>query len=132
MTEGSFSVAVAQNFPKQALKQGFKKATAYALERVAERLLADSRLYVPVLTGALKDSGHVEVIPTFDDALEFVRVVYPLDYAEKQHEGDYRHPSLGFKGPAKYLEKPLTLYGQFYLNLFTFEFDEYVEKNGLT
>lgn len=131
MVEGSFSVAVAKEFPKAALKRGFSAATQFALLRVADRLLADSRMFVPVLTGALKDSGFVELLPTFDEAFHFVRVVYPLEYAETQHEDEWRHPSLGFYGAAKYLSKPMELYGSFYLELFTFEFDEYVEKHGL-
>lgn len=132
MAEGSFSLDVSKKFPVRKLKQGFADATQYALMRVAERLLADSRQYVPVLTGALKDSGTVEVMPKIDDAFEMVRVTYPLDYAETQHEDEYRHPSLGFYGAAKYLAKPLEQFGAFYLELFTFEFDEYVERNGLT
>lgn len=132
MTEGSFSLVVNKKFPLRNIKAGFSEAVRYALTRVAERLLADSRQYVPVLTGALKDSGTVEIMPKIDDAFEMVRLSYPLDYAETQHEDEYRHPSLGFYGAAKYLAKPLEQYGAFYFELFTFEFDEFVERNGLT
>lgn len=132
MAEGSFSIDVSKKFSVREIKQGFADATQYALMRVAERLLSDSRQFVPVLTGALKDSGTVEIMPKIDDAFEMVRVTYPLDYAETQHEDEYRHPSLGMFGAAKYLAKPLEQFGSFYLELFTFEFDEYVERNGLT
>lgn len=132
MVEGSISVELNKKFPLRALKVGFAAATDYALKRVAERLLADSRQFVPVLTGQLKDSGYVEVMPDIDLAFSMVRVIYPLPYAETQHEDEYRHPSLGFYGAAKYLQKPLDLFRAFYYELFAFEFDEYVEKNGLT
>lgn len=132
MVEGSFSVNVTKKFPLRALKVGFAAATDYALKRVAERLLSDSRQFVPVLTGALKDSGFVEVMPDVDLAFSMVKVIYPLPYAETQHEDEYRHPSLGFRGAAKYLQRPLDLFADFYFELFAFEFDEYVEKNGLT
>ena len=132
MSDGSFSINVTKKFPLRALRKGFAAATEYALKRVADRLLSDSRQFVPVLTGALKDSGFVEVMPTVDQAFAMVKVIYPLDYAETQHEDEYRHPSLGFRGAAKYLQKPLDLYTDFYFELFAFEFDEYVERNGLS
>lgn len=132
MPEGSISINVTKKFPLRALKRGFAAATEFALRRVADRLLSDSRQFVPVLTGALKDSGFIEAMPSVDLAFLMVRVIYPLDYAEVQHEEDFRHPSLGFAGPALYLQKPLDLFTDFYFALFAFEFDEFVEKNGLT
>lgn len=128
---GTFSVRYKPDIQVRKLKRGMQAATEFALIKVAERLLADSRIYVPVLTGALKDSGKVELIPTLDDAVRYVQVTYNTDYAERQHEIPYRHPSLGFYGAAKYLTKPLEAYGPFYLDLFVLEFDSYVDENGL-
>lgn len=130
-TEGTFSLKFEPEIPVRKLKRGFQQAVEFALLKVANRLLADSRIYVPVLTGALKDSGKVELIPTLSDAVSYVQVTYNMDYAEKQHNVEYRHPSLGFYGAAKYLSKPLEAYGPFYMQLFTLEFDSYVEENGL-
>lgn len=130
-TSGKFEIDVKTLFNLDELKKGFEEAAEYALEKVAERLLADSRIYVPVLTGALKSSGHVEKMPTTDDAVKSFRVIYDMSYAEKQHEEEFRHPSLGFFGAAKYLEKPLDLFREFYIELYTFEFNEYVERHGL-
>lgn len=128
---GTFSVRFKPDIPVRRVKRGAQQAMEYALVKVAERLLADSRIYVPVLTGALKDSGKVELIPTLDQAVRYVQVTYNTDYAERQHEIPYRHPSLGFYGAAKYLTKPLEAYGPFYLELFVLEFNSYVEENGL-
>lgn len=94
-----------------------------ALEIVAQELLKDSRLFVPVLTGALHDSGYVEVMPTLSEARRVVRVIYPLSYAFKQHEIPYWHPSLGFYGAAKFLEIPLQRFASFYFALFAAEYE---------
>lgn len=131
MVEGEFSITLNSHFVKKDVRKAFTKATEHALLKVAERLLSDSRVYVPVLTGALKASGHIEELPTLENATKLIRVIYNLDYAEKQHENEYRHPSLGFYGAAKYLQKPLTLYGAYYMELFTFEFDAYASEHGL-
>lgn len=129
--EGTFTLKITENFPVKKLKAGFVAAAEFALHQIAERLLSDSRLFVPVLTGALKDSGKVEEMPSFGDAVKIVQVTYDLHYAEKQHEEEFRHPSLGFFGAARYLTKPLELFGDFYLQLYTFEFERYVAQNGL-
>lgn len=130
-SEGTFSLNITENFPAKKLKKGFQAAAEFALHQVAERLLSDSRIFVPVLTGALKDSGKIVEQPSFGDAVEAVRVTYDLRYAEKQHEEEFRHPSLGFFGAAKYLTKPLEQFGDFYLRLYTFEFERFVAQNGL-
>lgn len=113
------------------LKEGFRKAASFALEKVAERLLSDSRLFVPVLTGQLRDSARVEQFPTMFDAVVEFRVRYSMPYAKTQHEDQYNHPSLGFYGAARYLAKPLELFGDFYLRLYQFEFRAYAKKQGL-
>ncbi len=129
--EGTFTLSITENFPAKKLKKGMTAAAEFALRQVAERLLSDSRIFVPVLTGALKDSGRIEEQPSFGDAVKAIRVLYDLRYAEKQHEDEFRHPSLGFFGAAKYLTKPLELFGDFYLQLYVFEFERFVAQNGL-
>jgi hypothetical protein len=93
-----------------------------ALVVVAREFLNDSKLYVPVLTGALKDSGHVEVAPSGDNE-RVVRVVYDVFYAWMQHERPFWHPSLGFYGAARYMELPLLRFADFYLALFVDEYN---------
>jgi len=128
--EGAFSVSVNANVKVKGLKNRLAAGAEFALKRVAERLLVDSQAFVPVLTGALKDSGTIEVQPTLRQAVSIVRVLYPIDYAERQHEVPYNHPSLGFYGAAKYLQKPLELFGNFYQRLFAFEMERYIELRG--
>lgn len=101
------------------------RAANRALHVVARELLKDSKLYVPVLTGALKDSGRVEEVPTLNDARRVVQTVYgnaQVLYAFIQHERAFNHPSLGFFGPAKYLEKPLLANYTYYQSLFIVEY----------
>lgn len=101
-------------------------AAEHAIRVVAEALLQDSQLFVPVLTGQLKDSGRVEEVPTIDQAIKVVRVVYgdlETVYARIQHEKPFNHPSLGFYGAAKYLEKPLMLNADFYAKLLVAEYE---------
>lgn len=131
MAEGEFRININKNFDLKGLREGFALAAQAALKQVAERLLADSRIFVPVLTGQLKDSGYVEQLPTLSAAVVKLQAVYSMPYAEKQHEVEYRHPSLGFFGAALYLEKPLQLFGEFYKELYLFEFNDFVKRNGL-
>ncbi len=91
---------------------------------VANALLEDSRPYVPVLTGALQDSGRLEAVKGFLDQTDIVKVVYgsaAVNYAYRQHEEPFNHPSLGFYGAAQYLQLPYTLNRGFYAELFRFE-----------
>ena len=101
---------------------------------VARELLKDAKLFVPVLTGALKDSGRVEPLPVYDDTLRVVRVIFgsaQVVYAAIQHENpDYWHPSLGFHGATKFLEKPLRQNREFYLYLFLAEYRFALERLG--
>jgi len=128
--EGSFAVTVNSRVKVRELKNRLADAAEHALVQVARRLLADSKAFVPVLTGALKDSGKVEIFPTLKQAVSMVRVVYDLEYAERQHEIPYNHPSLGFFGAARYLTKPLEMFGDFYQRLFTFEMQRYIDLKG--
>lgn len=105
-------------------REASREAMEQALNVVAQELLRDARLYVPVLTGQLRLSGRVEDVPTYDQALTVVRVRFGglgVPYAAIQHEKPFWHPSLGFYGPAKYLEKPLEENFEFYQNLFVAE-----------
>lgn len=93
---------------------------------VARELLKDAKLFVPVLTGALKDSGRVETLPAFDDTVTVVRTIFgsaDVVYAALQHDNEtYWHPSLGFRGATKFLERPLLVNREFYLYLFLAEY----------
>lgn len=107
------------------LQGAFIEAIDRALIVVAEQLLKDSKLYVPVLTGQLRDSGRTHDLPDPPKGFERrVQVIYgdaDVIYAWIQHETPFNHPSLGFFGPAKYLEKPLTLNAAYYEQLFIAE-----------
>ena len=107
-------------------------AAAHAIRVVAKELLRDSKLYVPVLTGDLKDTGRVEDVLTLDDAVRMVRVVYgnhKVLYARIQHEKAFNHPSLGIFGPAKFLETPLLRNAVFYGALLVAEYELYLKNN---
>ena len=115
-------------------------AAQRALFVVAQELLRDSKLYVPVQSGKLRDSGKAEImlspmaaegvgtvipLPTSNDAIRVCRVIYgseAVKYAALQHDKSFRHPGLGFTGPAKYLEKPMLANYKFYQALFVTEF----------
>jgi len=109
------------------------EAADYALLVVANELLRDAQLYVPVLSGRLRDSGRVEDMPEPEGAhIRRVRVVYgnaDVMYAWIQHEVPYNHPSLGLYGPAKYLETPLMMNHNFYMSLFAVEYDLYLSRS---
>lgn len=107
------------------LKDAFIEAIDRALMVVAKELLKDSKLYVPVLTGQLKDSGRTHDLPDPPTGQSRrVQVVYGdsnVVYAWIQHETPFNHPSLGFFGPAKYLERPFLVNQSFYQALFVAE-----------
>jgi len=121
------------SFSSSSLVQGLVRyaqtvpeAANHAIRVVAKELLKDSRLYVPVLTGELLKSGRVEELPSLEDAVKVARVVYGsanVVYAKIQHEKPFNHPSLGFFGPAKFLEKPLVDNGEFYQVLLATEYE---------
>lgn len=128
--EGSFAVDINSRVKIRELKNHFADAANFALHQVAIRLLADSQAFVPVLTGALKDSGRVDTIPTLKQSVNMVQVRYAIFYAERQHEIEYNHPSLGFFGASKFLSKPLELFGDFYQRLFVFEMKGFIDLRG--
>ena len=104
------------------LSDRLKSAASAAMRAVAEALLADSRAFVPVLSGKLLDSGRIEEIPNLDTGIVYYRIVYGNDvveYARTQHDDPYNHPSLGFFGRARYLAKPMELNGRYYTELAT-------------
>ncbi len=100
----------------------FTRAVDQALEVVGYAIWRDSLLFVPVLTGALRDSAHLEFtrLPT----RRSVSLVYGdarIVYAWIQHEKEFWHPSLGYYGAAKYLTRPLIENADYYQALFTAE-----------
>lgn len=125
VTEGTVSLTFELDLHVEAIKKRFLSAVKGAQGVVARALLADAYAYVPVLTGALRDSGRVEHIPTLDDSIVWTRVVFGSDpdvlYAEYQHQEYLRHPSLGFRGRALYLQKPFDANARFYLALYELE-----------
>ena len=124
--EGEISIDLTLKAQVEQVRQRFLRAVQASQEVVARALLADALSYVPVLTGALIDTGRVEHIPTFDDTLVFTRVVFGSNevvYAERQHEEVFNHPQLGFRGRAKYLERPFTANIDFYYALYELELE---------
>lgn len=128
MARGSFEIRINSDAARRQIAELRHKASLAAesaLRAVARELLADTRLYVPIFTGALKDSGRVEEF-TLTDAIRVARVVFgdtqKVVYAAIQHEVPFNHPSLGYYGAAKYLERPLQANLRFYLLLFAAEY----------
>ncbi len=102
---------------KQFKKEFVEICLPKALAEAAEELLFDSKQYVPVLTGALKDSGQVSQVLGVKGKQQ-ISVVYPLHYAERQHELEFKHPSLRQgRFAAKFLSTPATLNAGFYQEL---------------
>jgi len=114
----------------QSIKDRLAKAVVHAQIAVARRIQSDSQAFVPVLTGRLKDSSSIQVLPTISKALSIVRVVYDTPYAERQHNVPYNHPSLGFFGAAKYLSAPLEQNSSYYQALFELEVERYLRFDG--
>lgn len=93
-----------------------KKGILNSLERIGADLTGKAQRMAPkapVAGGKLRESGDWEIPggssfmanqPGAMDAEIFVRVIFDVRYARKQHEElSYRHTN----GQAKYLEKPL-------------------------
>ena len=79
-------------------KSAVSHGTARGIQRALSILLEESRRQVPRDTGALRESGHVELLG------DSGRVVYDAPYAILQHERtDFVHPH----GNARYLAHPL-------------------------
>lgn len=122
---GQFSITISTSLGSAGFKKKLVAACVEAWKVVAERLLQDAAVFVPILTGDLLRSGRVEVFPGVGkNGVPTVSVVFGsdfVDYAETQHEDPYNHPSLGFFGAAKYLERPLAINEPFYRLLFQSE-----------
>ncbi len=134
--EGSFKVVI--DVPDlTGVRDVIVDAHREAALAVAENLLSDSRLYVPVLSGDLLDSGRVEVTGALFDSV-VVSVIYgsgSADYAETQHDDPYRHPSLSsgdLPFAAEYLTKPLEFNRTFYITLYEFVINAKLRQAGLT
>lgn len=86
-------------------------ALGSALYVEAEAIMKDSKELVPVDTGVLRASGHVE-LPSIDGQGVKVEMGYggaAERYALIQHERlDYNHPN----GQAKFLEQPVLEHAQ--------------------
>jgi hypothetical protein len=87
--------SVAEDFPKAA-------HTAVAAE--AQQLLTEAQRRVPVRTGALRDSGHIEIEEPQSSPVHKARIVFDMPYALKVHEDLEAHHD---NGQAKYLESVL-------------------------
>jgi hypothetical protein len=100
-----------------------RAALDQALLSVGSAILRDAKLYVPILTGALKDSGKVS-LDIWSNSSQGVRISFgsaDVVYAQIQHDKEFWHPSLGFYGAAKYVSKPLMANMYFYTWMFMFE-----------
>ena len=84
----------------------FLHAAAVELYQEAEGIMAQAKELVPVLTGNLRDSGHVE-LPRVEKSSALVEIGFgssAVQYATPVHENlDAHHPR---GGTAKYLELP--------------------------
>lgn len=81
---------------------------AAALYRIAERIMAASKLLTPVKTGALRASGHVQ-LPVITASMVSVSLGFggpSIPYALRQHETppDIYHHRVG---QWKFLEQPM-------------------------
>lgn len=129
MAEGKFSLQWKHNIDLTKVGNLMANAAEHASRTVAETWLEDSRNYVPVLTGALKDSGYVERVRFKSTLSRYVyQVVYDKEYATAQHEEEFNHPSLGFFGKAKYLSKPFEQNKAFYMELFAKSMKRFIER----
>lgn len=92
---------------QRALARGSRvarQAVARALYVEGEKIMAESKLLVPVDTGVLRNSGHVQAHGRGDKFQVLVGYGGPsIPYAIVQHENTkFKHTV----GEAKYLEKP--------------------------
>lgn len=75
------------------LRDKIIKAIEKGIELTAEQLLRDARPYVPMLTGALRDSGRVEKLKRLAYRLiwDAANPINGFVYAERQHEEVFQH-----------------------------------------
>ena len=102
MSEGKFKIKI--TFDPQdvlnkmkLLRTNFEQAIVLSIEKTAEVLLRDCRPYIPMLTGRLRDSGHVEDFKRALNNYAF-KVVWDAAnpatsyiYAAKQHDEILQH-----------------------------------------
>ena len=84
----------------------FLHAAAAEIYQEAEGIMAQAKELVPVLTGNLRDSGHVE-LPRVEKSSALVELGFgssAVKYATPVHENLEAHHPRG--GTAKYLELP--------------------------
>lgn len=79
----------------------YYKKEMQGISLVADEILRLSALQVPLDTGALQNSGRVDLYPTH----RYVEVGYHTPYASRLHE----HPEYNFQNgrKGKYLEDPI-------------------------
>lgn len=75
------------------LREAFGKAIEAGIEKTAEQLLKDCRPYVPMLTGALRDSGHVVALQNYAFRLvwDAANIKNGYVYAQRQYEEVFQH-----------------------------------------
>lgn len=107
---------VIANFVKYSTRAHESANTA--VKKLGEKILAESKKIVPYDMGNLQDSGTFHIDEEAGEAVIFydVKAKHPEvndNYAAKQHEGFYNHPSAhsrhperGARGQRKYLEEP--------------------------
>ena len=129
---GKIKVKISEHLNVQRVKSHLTDSARKATFAVAQQLLQDTHPFVPVLTGQLRDSGEArrDVGPAIDEYIK-VSLVYTTKYAAKQHDGNYNHPSLGFKGPALYITRPLEMFLPFYRAVYFFELERHSKLRGV-
>ena len=85
-------------------KAAAKSGSNAGLKEAATKILAESQKLVPVETGALKDSGHINATGDLVATISYSAIPYDII----QHEAlEFNHPN---GGQAKYLENPFNAY----------------------
>lgn len=95
----------------KVLKDNLGKVLEMSIERTAKILLRDCRPYIPMLTGALRDSGHVTKLITGLQNYAYQLIWNATNasnnfiYAERQYFGVFQH--VDGKYAARWVEKVL-------------------------
>lgn len=99
------------------LKDGAIRAIEAGIEKAAKELLKDCRPYVPMLTGALRDSGRVEDLENLAFRLiwDAANPANNYVYARKQYEEVLQH--VDGRYAARWVEKVFRANPLRYLNL---------------
>lgn len=104
------------------IKDNAVRVIIASLKSAANALLKDSRKYVPIDTGQLRDSGRVE-----EESLLAMRLIWDAAsekgfiYAQKQYSEVLNH--IDGRYAAKWVEKAFNENQQKYLNIFFLSFN---------